>query len=106
MDYNAGPANAGASPGPLYVVNTKVAFMGGQCQPCDKPNTIGWTIDGGKTWTNGEAEFEGHGQQLLAIADAACGWWICTDYAEPSVMYTTSDGGRHWQKVHAFDRPK
>ncbi len=106
LGYNEGPRNAGASPGTLYVVNTKVAFMGGQCQACDNPNTIGWTTDGGKTWTNGEAEFGGHGQQLLAIADAACGWWICTDYAEASVMYTTSDGGKHWQKVYTFDRPK
>lgn len=28
--------------------------MGGYCAPCDKPNTVGRTTDGGKTWENGK----------------------------------------------------
>jgi hypothetical protein len=45
-DYNKGPINTGSKPGALYVVNPDVAYMGGQCPACDKPNTIGWTTDG------------------------------------------------------------
>jgi photosystem II stability/assembly factor-like uncharacterized protein len=105
-EYNDGPKNQGAKPGPLYVVDRKVAFMGGECPACDKPNTVGWTKDGGKTWVNGTAAFPGYSGALLGIADANHGWWICTDNAEPSVLYTTSDGGNHWNKVYSFPRPK
>lgn len=104
IDHSDGPKNSGNKPGALYVVDPNVAFMGGQCMACDKPNTIGWTTDGGKTWVNGEAEFAGYGQQLLAIADAKHGWWIVTDNTEPAVMYTTSDGGKSWQKAHTFEK--
>jgi photosystem II stability/assembly factor-like uncharacterized protein len=98
--------NTGSAPGALYVVSPEIAYMGGKCQACDKPNTIGWTTDGGKTWTNGKEAFAGYGEQLLAIADAKHGWWICTDNAAASVMYVTSDGGAHWTKAHTFDKPK
>lgn len=100
------PKHTGPKPGALYVVDPKTAFMGGQCLACDKPNTIGWTMDGGKTWVNGKQAFEGYGEQLLAIADNRYGWWICTDQMEPSVMYTTSDGGQTWVRRHVFDRPE
>lgn len=104
MEYDEGPHNQGSSPGTLYVVSPKVAFMGGQCMACDKPNTMGRTIDGGKTWENRDGAFEGYGEQLVAMADADHGWWITTDAAAPAVMYTTSDGGKHWKKVHVFER--
>jgi photosystem II stability/assembly factor-like uncharacterized protein len=103
MDYTEGPTIGGSSPGPLYVVNSKVAFMGGQCMACDRPNTIGWTMDGGKTVVKGTESFEGYGEMLMAFADARNGWLICTDHTEPSVMYTTSDGGKHWRKVSVFN---
>jgi photosystem II stability/assembly factor-like uncharacterized protein len=106
LEYTGGPNNKGSKPGPLYVVNPQTAFMGGSCPACDKPNTIGWTTDGGKTWTNGKAEFTGYGEALLAMADGKHGWWICTDNADPSVLYTTSDGGLTWNKTYTFDRPK
>ncbi|MCP1358868.1 hypothetical protein [Aneurinibacillus migulanus] len=106
MDYTAGPKNAGSQPGPLYVVNRKVTFMGGRCMACDKPNTIGWTKDGGKTWVNGNQSFDGYGEELVAFADADHGWLICTDNTKPSEMYTTSDGGKHWRKTYTFERPK
>ncbi|MEF3311750.1 YCF48-related protein [Paenibacillus sp. GYB004] len=102
IDHSSGPENTGSKPGALYVVDPKTAYMGGQCPACDKPNTIGWTTDGGKTWTNGETQLEGYGNQLLAIADATHGWWIISDSAGPSVMYTTADGGKSWSKVHTF----
>lgn len=105
IDHSDGPENAGSKPGALYVVDPNVAFMGGQCPACDKPNTIGWTTDGGKTWTNGEAAFPGYGEQLLAIADAKHGWWICTDRVEAAVMYTTADSGKSWQTAHTFEKP-
>jgi photosystem II stability/assembly factor-like uncharacterized protein len=106
MDDNEGSKNTGSKPGPLYVVSSEVAFMGGQCPACDKPNTIGSTIDGGKTWVNGKQSFTGYGEELLAIADAKNGWWITTDNTEASIMYSTFDGGMTWTKVHTFELPK
>ncbi|MFD0695530.1 YCF48-related protein [Paenibacillus sp. GCM10027628] len=98
--------NNGSKPGPLYVVSPEVAFMGGQCPACDKPNTLGWTKDGGKTWVNGKESFTGFGDMLLAMADANQGWLITNDNSQPSVMYTTATGGDGWKKVHTFDAPK
>ncbi len=106
LNYNDGPKNTGSKPGPLYVIDPKAAFMGGSCPACDNPNTIGWTLDGGKTWTNGPASFPGYGDAQIAFADPKQGWWIVTDNKEPSVMYTTKDGGATWTKVHSFDAPK
>lgn len=106
LNQNTGPVNQGAKPGPLYVVSPDVAYMGGECPACDNPNTVGKTTDGGKTWINSKAAFPGYAGELLAIADAKHGWWICTDNKEPSVMYTTSDGGEHWTKVHTFNPAK
>lgn len=105
-DYTGGPTIDGNSPGPLYVVNPAVAFMGGQCSACDKPNTIGWTKDGGKTVNKGNVALTGYGPAYLAFADPDYGWWITTDHAEPSVLYTTKDGGKTWKKTHTFDKPK
>lgn len=99
---NKGPKNKGSKPGPLYVVSPQVAFMGGTCPACDNPNSIGWTKDGGKTWVNSKETFKGYGESYLAIADKNHGWWIMTENNKPSIMYTTSDGGTHWTKVHIF----
>lgn len=102
MNTGSLPHNTGSKPGPLYVVDTKTAYMGGYSPAADKANTIGWTNDGGKTWHNGAAAFEGYSGALLAMADSKNGWWICMNTDEPSVMYTTSDGGAHWNKVFVF----
>ncbi|MGZ4161007.1 MAG: hypothetical protein ACXVNF_09475, partial [Neobacillus sp.] len=102
QDYNKGPINKGSKPGPLYVVNPEVAFMGGSCPACDNPNSIGWTKDAGKTWVNSNVALEGYGEAYLAIADANHGWWITTENGKPSLMYTTSDGGSHWNQIHIF----
>jgi hypothetical protein len=95
-----------AKPGPLYVVNTSTAYMGGYCPACDQANSLGWTTDGGVTWKVSDNRFAGSSGALLAIADAKRGWWITTSASEPSVMYTTSDGGVTWQKAYEFDKPK
>ncbi|NEW07013.1 hypothetical protein GK047_13460 [Paenibacillus sp. SYP-B3998] len=105
-DDNKGPKNTGTKPGPLYVVNPEVAFMGGQCPSCDKPSSVGWTKDGGKTWVNGKESFTGYGEVLLAMADTGKGWLVTNDTIQPSVMYTTSNGGVNWNKAHTFDTPK
>lgn len=102
MNDTKEPHNDGTRPGTLYVVNPNVAFMSGDCPACDLPNSMGWTSNAGKTWTNGTAKLSGYGPSLLAMADAGHGWWITTDNSKPSVMYTTSDGGKHWTKVHIF----
>ncbi|MDP4161726.1 MAG: hypothetical protein Q8898_01360 [Bacillota bacterium] len=103
LEYDKGPTNKGAKPGPLYVVSPQVAFMGGSCQACDNhQNSIGWTNDGGKTWVNSKVMLDGYGDAYLAISDANHGWWITTENTKPSMMYTTSDGGVNWTKVHIF----
>lgn len=105
LDYKDSPKNAGSKPGPLFTVDTQTAYLGGYCPACDKPNTLGWTHDGGTTWTNGKAEFPGDAGALIGFSDARHGWWICSDNKEPSVLYTTSDGGNNWDKVHTFSLP-
>ncbi|OXM87694.1 WD40/YVTN/BNR-like repeat-containing protein [Paenibacillus rigui] len=104
-DYT-GTKNAGSKPGELYVVNPKAAFMGGYCPACDNPNTVGYTTDGGKTWVNGKEQIPGSSGAMLAISDPQNGWLISKDAANPSVLYTTADGGQHWKAVHTFDKPK
>ncbi|WP_276356171.1 WD40/YVTN/BNR-like repeat-containing protein [Cohnella caldifontis] len=106
MDENKVPRNGGSSPGTLYVVNTRVAFLGGQCQACDNPNTLGKTTDGGKTWKNLTPQYPGYAPQQIAATDADHVWWINADSVEPSRMYVTSDGGKHWTLTHTFDKPK
>jgi len=105
MEEDKIPRNNGNSPGMLYVASPKVAFMGGQCQACDKPNTIGKTVDGGDTWVNLAGEYPGYGSQQIAAADAEHVWWINTDQAEPSTLHVTTDGGKSWKLVHTFDKP-
>ncbi|WP_052487293.1 WD40/YVTN/BNR-like repeat-containing protein [Gordoniibacillus kamchatkensis] len=105
LGYSGGPNNAGSKPGPLYVVDRKTAYMGGECPACDKPNTVGHTTDGGKTWVNGKSELPGNAGALLAMADATHGWWIINDNTQPSVLYTTSDG-THWSKTFTFPASK
>ncbi|UJF34207.1 WD40/YVTN/BNR-like repeat-containing protein [Paenibacillus hexagrammi] len=104
LNYTDGPVNGGSKPGTLYVASPSVAFMAGECPACDedKQNTIGWTKDGGKTWTIGKSAFGGNTGLLLAMADAKQGWLISTDNGKPSVMYTTNDGGVNWKQVHTF----
>lgn len=106
MDDKNLHSNTGSSPGTLYVVDTKTAFLGGQCQACDNPNTLGHTTDGGKTWVNAKPELPGYGTQLIAAADAKQVWWILTGNEQPAVMYTSQDSGTHWTKTHAFAKPK
>ncbi|WP_040950807.1 WD40/YVTN/BNR-like repeat-containing protein [Gorillibacterium massiliense] len=96
------PRNTGNSPGALYVVNPQNAFMGGQCLACDNTNTMGKTTDGGKTWVNQPGEFPGYGKQQIAAVDAEHVWLITTDASAPSVLYTSSNGGKTWSKVHTF----
>lgn len=90
--------NEGVAPGPLYVVNRNTALMGGYCGPCDKPNTVGRTTDGGKSWENSKQALEGSSGQLLAMADEDKGWMITLDSEKPAVLYKTTDGGLHWEK--------
>ncbi|CAI6066004.1 WD40/YVTN/BNR-like repeat-containing protein [Cohnella sp. JJ-181] len=104
-DDKSVPSNAGSKPGTLYVVDTKTAFLGGQCPACDNGNTLGYTTDGGKTWVNDKPQLPGYGKQLIAAADAKHVWWILTDADNPSVMYTSTDSGAHWTKAHSFAKP-
>lgn len=92
------PKNEGVAPGPLYVVNRNTAVMGGYCGPCDKPNTVGRTKDGGRTWENSKQALEGSSGQLLAMTDESRGWMITLDSEKPAVLYKTIDGGLHWKK--------
>jgi photosystem II stability/assembly factor-like uncharacterized protein len=102
QNTNKGPLNKGSSPGPLYVVSSKTAFMGGVCPACENQNSIGWTKDAGKTWVNSNATLEGSGDAFIAISDLNHGWWITTDTGKQSSLYITSDGGYHWKNVYVF----
>ncbi|WNQ11279.1 hypothetical protein MJA45_27390 [Paenibacillus aurantius] len=106
LNYNDGPKNNGSKPGMLYVVNRTAAFMGGYCPACDNPNSVGKTTDGGATWVNGKDSVPGTSGALLAMADASKGWLITNDASQPSVFYTTTDGGSHWTKVSSFPPAK
>lgn len=97
--------NEGTAPGMLYVVNSQAALMGGYCAPCDAPNTIGRTKDGGKSWNNGKQSFGGYKNQQIGMADAEQGWAIFSDSEQAPVMYVTRDGGTSWKKAHTFDKP-
>ncbi|WP_156922566.1 WD40/YVTN/BNR-like repeat-containing protein [Cohnella thermotolerans] len=105
MEDGKYPSGTGAGPGDLYVVNPQTAIIGGQCQACDKPNTIAETTDGGKSWAASKSEFAGYGDQFIAATDAQHIWLVATDAAEPSVLYTTSDGGKSWKKARTFAKP-
>lgn len=105
MDDKSVPSNEGSSPGTLYVVDTKTAFLGGQCQACDNPNTLGYTTDGGKTWVNDKPKLPGYGKQLIAAADAKNVSWILTDSENSSILYVSQDSGAHWTKTHTFAKP-
>lgn len=98
-DNSDAPKNEGVAPGPLYVVNKNTALMGGFCGPCDKPNTIGRTTDGGATWDNSKQSFDGPLGQLLAMSDDKRGWMITLDHEQPAVLYKTMDGGMNWSKI-------
>lgn len=102
-NYHDGPHNNGSGPGPLYVLNQNIAFMVGACQAC-MSSTIGWTNDGGHAWVNEAEKFKGIGPVQLAMADAKHGWLITTnvDNKHVSALFTTSDGGHQWKKVHTF----
>lgn len=93
------------SPGTLYVVNSQTAIMGGQCQACDKANTLMETKDGGKSWTISKAELTGYGTQVIGASDASHVWFITTDHTDPSVLYTSTDGGKTLHKVYTFKKP-
>lgn len=105
MDEATVPRNNGAGPGTLDVVDTKTAFMGGKCNACDNGNTIGKTTDGGKTWTNLKQEFPGFGPQLIGAEDAKRVWFLATDGEQPSVLYTSQDGGETWKTAYTFAKP-
>ncbi|WP_433750102.1 WD40/YVTN/BNR-like repeat-containing protein [Falsibacillus pallidus] len=98
------PKNTGSKPGPLYVVNKDIAFLGGNCPACDVQNTLGWTKDGGKIWINGKAQVPGYGESLLAMADGDHGWWITNDNENGPVLYSTANGGMKWNKMKVFSK--
>jgi BNR/Asp-box repeat. len=93
-------------PGTLYVVNPQTAIMGGQCQACDKANTIMQTTDGGKHWTISKSEFTGYGTQYIGASDANHIWFISTDATNAAVLNTSADGGKTWHKIYTFKKPQ
>lgn len=101
-EFNNIPANNGAAPGMLVVLSGEEAYMSGYCSPCDNANTVGWTRDGGKTWTDGEQSFTGYTPAKLAMADNQHGWFVTSSPDDPAVMYTTDNGGEEWKRTFTF----
>ncbi|WP_310830289.1 WD40/YVTN/BNR-like repeat-containing protein [Paenibacillus pedocola] len=101
-EVNEIPANNGAAPGMLVVLSNEEAYMSGYCSPCDNANTVGWTRDGGKTWTDGEQSFPGYIPAKLAMADNQHGWFVTGSPDDPAVLYTTDNGGRDWKRAFTF----
>jgi photosystem II stability/assembly factor-like uncharacterized protein len=101
-EINDIPANNGAAPGMLVVLNGKAAYMSGYCSPCDNANTVGWTHDGGQTWTDGEQSFPGYIPAQLAMADTQHGWFVTNSQEDPAVLYTTDNGGEEWKRAFTF----
>ena len=85
----------------MWLILKSLSWVG-HALACDHPNSIGFTKDAGKTWVNSKMTLDGNGDAYLAISDANHGWWITTENEKPSVMYTTTDGGLHWNQVHVF----
>jgi photosystem II stability/assembly factor-like uncharacterized protein len=106
MDDKSIPSDSSAGPGDIYVVNPQTVYMGRQCQACDHPNTVMETTDGGKSWTVRKEEFDGHGSQFIAATDAKHVWLVANENEASPVLYTSSDGGVHWKKVHTFEKAK
>ncbi|WP_238162526.1 YCF48-related protein [Cohnella sp. AR92] len=104
-DAKGNSTGTGSKPGQLYAVNPSIAFMGGDCPACDNGTSIMATADGGNSWTASKQEFSGYGEGQIAAVDAKHVWLIATDYTEPSVLYTSDDGGVSWKKIHEFDKP-
>lgn len=101
-EEKAAGRNEGNAPGALYVVDSQTAYMGGVCMACDEPNSVGWTQDGGQSWSSGSQRLAGYGEQFLGFADASRGWLITNDAQAPSALYVTEDGGRTWTQATKF----
>ncbi|UQZ83155.1 Ycf48-like protein [Paenibacillus konkukensis] len=106
INEQAGPKGPGTKPGQLIVVNPQTAFLTGVCPPCSDMGavTVGWTQDGGITWTNGEQQLPGVEAEASFI-DGKQGWIVIRGYDKPSVLYRTQDGGKKWDAVHTFGKP-
>jgi len=90
-------------PGMLLALNGTTAFLTGECSPCGDAGeiTIGWTHDGGKSWTNQAPKLPGQ-QAAVSFVDAKRGWLATRTYGKPSVLYATDNSGQSWKPVYSF----
>ncbi|PZE21458.1 hypothetical protein [Paenibacillus xerothermodurans] len=98
-----GPRGPGTKPGELVVISPESAYMTGTCPACSDNGTVelGWTHDGGTTWTNGSEKFNGQAGVLSFVTERQ-GWLLLHGTAQSSELYATSDGGKSWNKAAAF----
>ncbi|TDG00695.1 hypothetical protein [Paenibacillus piri] len=98
-----GPKGPGTKPGQLLPLSAQTAFMLGMCPSCGDAGevSLGWTLDGGSTWTNSSQKLPGQDGMASFVNDKH-GWLLTYAYSKPSVLYETKDGGKQWNKVYSF----
>lgn len=90
--------------GPFAVLGHRVAVFTGSCSPCDGfgTATVVRTLDGGRSFTRA-TPFHGYAPRAVSFVDARRGWLLTGGHAGSAsavnmgVLWTTSDGGRHWR---------
>lgn len=99
----AGPKGPGSSPGQLLPLSAQTGFMLGQCRACGDEGevSIGWTLDGGASWTNSGQKLPGQ-DGIVSFVNEKQGWLLTYKYSMAPVLYETKDGGKQWSKVYTF----
>jgi hypothetical protein len=86
--------------GDLSALSASTAFYTGGRSPL-----VG-TFDGGKSWT-GEADFSGQasGSSDVSFVNPEDGWAIDLGFGLQTVLWRTTDGGRHWVRAWLSPSP-
>ncbi|UOF91290.1 hypothetical protein LSG31_03255 [Fodinisporobacter ferrooxydans] len=97
-----GKAGPGSKPGDWVAFNSKSMILAGVCPACEGHGTvgIGFTTDGGITYTNTKNKFPGQ-ESSVSFLNPKDGWLLTNS---PSILYSTNDGGQTWTTVYQFEK--
>lgn len=102
------PAAPGVAPGPLAVISSETAVLGGLCEACGGGTVALWeTTNGGAAWTvhppiygvNGTAD-----SAAVSFLNGHDGWLVTGGGTRTAVLATT-DGGRSWTQRFPSPQP-